>query len=166
MTNAGQSSIKEFIYALTTGQNKADQGASGVTMTFKHPFARVCFKLSAESGTNVTVNSITIPNLYTGGTFTHSSGWASPTGDTDLVISGNPAGNPATGDSYYLVIPNNYGTKTFSVNFTWKEWDEDHNTTFTTPLDINWQAGYSYTYKLTITKDDLKVDIEKFTEQW
>lgn len=162
---------QEFIWALTTGQNRLDQGESGVTMTFRHPFARVKFKKSASSSTNVTVTSITIPAIYRDGTCTLTgtgntatstwSGWDD--NDEGIEITGSPA---TSDDTFYLVIPNNYGSKTLSVAITWKEWDVEDSQTLTAPLDFNWAAGYSYTYSLTITKDDLKVDIEKFTEQW
>jgi len=162
---------QEFVWALTTGQNKADQGESGVTMTFRHPFARVKFKKSASSSTNVTVTSITIPAIYRDGTCTltgtgntATSTWSGLSdGEGNLEIIGSPA---TSDDTFYLVIPNNYGSKTLSVAITWKEWDVVHNETLTAPLDVSWAAGYSYTYSLTITKNDLKVDIEKFTEQW
>ena len=162
---------QEFIWALTTGQNKADQGESGVTMTFRHPFARVKFKRSASSSANVTVNSITIPAIYRDGTCTltgtgntATSTWSGlDDNDDGLVITGSPA---TSDDTFYLVIPNNYGSKTLSVAITWKEWDVEYSETLTAPLTINWAAGYSYTYSLTITKNDLKVDVEKFTEQW
>jgi len=162
---------QEFIWALTTGQNKANQGESGVTMTFRHPFARVKFKKSASSSTNVTVTSITIPAIYRDGTCTltgtgntATSTWSGlDDNDDGLVITGSPA---TSDDTFYLVIPNNYGSKTLSVSFTWREWDEEKSQTLTAPLTINWAAGYSYTYSLTITKNDLKVDVEKFTEQW
>lgn len=162
---------QEFIWALTTGQNKADQGESGVTMTFRHPFARVKFKKSASSSANVTVNSITIPAIYRDGTCTLTGTGSSATStwsalsdnENALTITGSPA---TSDDTFYLVIPNNYGSKTLSVAITWKEWDVEYSETLTAPLDVNWAAGYSYTYSLTITKNDLKVDVENFTEQW
>ena len=162
---------QEFIWALTTGQNRIGQGESGVTMTFRHPFARVKFKKSASSSTNVTVTSITIPAIYRDGTCTltgtgdtATSTWSGLSdGEGNLGITGSPA---TSDDTFYLVIPNNYGSKTLSVSFTWREWDEEKSQTLTAPLTINWAAGYSYTYSLTITKNDLKVDVENFTEQW
>ena len=67
---AGQgSSLQEFIWGITVGQNKAGQGASGVTMKFRHPFARIKFQLAA-SHPNIQINSITFKNLKTGGTCT------------------------------------------------------------------------------------------------
>jgi hypothetical protein len=63
------SSLQEFVWGLTIGQNKTDQGASGVTMKFRHPFARLKFQLAA-SHPNVQINSITFKKLKTGGTCT------------------------------------------------------------------------------------------------
>lgn len=69
-TAAGQGSdLKEFVWGITVAQNKASQGASGVTMKFRHPFARIRFQLSA-SHPNIIINSITFKNLKTGGTCT------------------------------------------------------------------------------------------------
>jgi len=162
---------QEFVWALTTGQNRADHGVSGVTMIFKHPFARVKFKLSTSNNSNVTVNSITIPAIYCDGTCTltgtgntATSAWSNLSdNDEGLEITGSPA---TSDDAFYLVIPNDYGSKTLSVAITWKEWDVEYNQTLTAPLTIDWAAGYSYTYSLSITKNDLRVNIEKFTEQW
>ena len=161
---------QEFVFALTTGQNKASQGASGVAMTFKHPFARIKFKLSAESGTNVKVNSITIPSVYRNGTCTLTgtggsavSTWSSLSNNSsNLVISGDPATND---NAVYLVIPNDYGSKTLTVNATWDDWS-NVTTNVSASVNFNWTAGYSYTYTLTLSKYALKVDTEKYTEQW
>lgn len=154
---------KEFVWALTTGQNKAGQGTSGVEMTFLHPFARVKFKLSAASGTNVTVNRIVIPYVYRDGICTYGSGWSSQAeNEQDLVISGNPATND---DAAYMVIPNNYGTKTLTVNATWSDWGTATKE-ISANVDFNWEAGFSYTYTLTLSKEALIVDVNKYTEQW
>ncbi len=153
---------KEFVYALTQGQNKSDNGASGVTMTFKHPFARIYFKLSDASGTAVTINSISISgtNIATTGTYTHNSGWSSVSGTGTL--SGMSLNTP------YIVIPKDYSNKTLTVNATWSEWGGNVTKDVTaTDVSINWEAGHSYTYTLTLSKYALKVDTEStYTEQW
>lgn len=67
---AGQgSSLQEFIWGITVGQNKTNQGASGVTMKLRHPFARIKFQLAANHP-NIQINSITFKSLKTGGTCT------------------------------------------------------------------------------------------------
>ncbi len=99
---AGQgSSLKEFIWSITVGQNKDNQGGSGVAMRFCHPFARIRFQLSA-SHPDIQINSITFKKLKTGGTCTlnatgiaddyyyTNSAWSSLTpaeGSSNLVMT-------------------------------------------------------------------------------
>ena len=67
---AGQgSSLQEFIWGITVGQNKTNQGVSGVTMKLRHPFARIKFQLAANHP-DIQINSITFKSLKTGGTCT------------------------------------------------------------------------------------------------
>ncbi len=150
----------EFVYALTTDQNKTVHGSTGVTMTFRHPFARVCFKLSDASGTAVTINSISISgsDIATTGTYTHDSGWSS--------VSGTGTLSGMNLDTPYIVIPNDYGYQTLTVNATWDDWS-DVTTDVSASVDFDWAAGTSYTYTLTLSKYALKVETaETFTEQW
>ena len=98
---AGQgSSLQEFIWGITIGQNKTNQGTSGVTMKFRHPFARIKFQLAANHP-DIQINSITFKGLKTGGTCTLdatgkdgnyyiTSVWSSLTpaeGGSDLVMT-------------------------------------------------------------------------------
>ena len=96
---AGQgSSLQEFIWGITIGQNKTNQGESGVTMKFRHPFARLRFQLAA-SHPDIIINSITFKNLKTGGTCTlnntdidatyyyKTSEWSDLTGSSNLVMT-------------------------------------------------------------------------------
>lgn len=99
---AGQgSSLQEFIWGITIGQNKTNQGTSGVTMKFRHPFACIKFQLAA-SHPNIIINSITFKGLKTGGICTlnntaiadtyyyTTSVWSSLTpaeGGSDLVMT-------------------------------------------------------------------------------
>ena len=167
---AGSDDPQELVVALKTDQNRAGQGASGVTLNFMRPFARVYFKLSAASGSAVKINSITIPGIYRNASCTfNGTSWTWSgynNNETHFVLSAPSSSEAATGDTPYLVIPNNYGTKTFTVNATWTDWG---NVTkdLSADVDVNWQPGYSYTYTFTLSKYALKVDIEhKYTEQW
>jgi len=99
---AGQgSSLQEFIWGITIGQNKTNQGVSGVTMKFRHPFACIKFQLAANHPA-IQINSITFKGLKTGGTCTlnnkaiadtyyyTTSVWSSLTpaeGGSDLVMT-------------------------------------------------------------------------------
>ena len=164
----GTDDTQELVMAYTANQSKAAQGASGVTMTFKRPFARLYFKLSDASGSAVSINSITISSIYNNGVCemngaAQTFAWTPSGSTTNFTVSGTPATDAS---ACYLVIPYNYGTKTFTVNATWTDWG---NVTkdVSASVDVNWQPGYSYTYTFTLSKYALKVDIEhKYTEQW
>lgn len=162
---ASQASLEEFIYAFKADQTKdggVNQPTPGaVALTFQHPFARLYFKLSENSSKNLTINSITIGSVKTGGSYSHTSGWTDQSGSADLVVTG-------VGNTPYLAVPYNYAaSKEITVNATWDYWGETitDNISATLPA-VNWQAGYSYTYNLTINKSSLIVDVNKFTEQW
>lgn len=161
---------KEFIYALALDQDKEGTNSTAqptrgqVALTFQHPFARIYFKLSSASGTAVTINSVTISgeDFYKTGTCTFdgtTSTWSSKGGASSL---GALAINTP-----YIVIPNDYGSsKTITVEAEWNDWSKVTKTITSSPLSINWQTGYSYTYTLTLTKYTLEVDTSKYTEQW
>lgn len=170
--NGGQDNIKEFIYALATGQNKAEQGASGVTLTFQHPFALIYLQLSTAQAVPITIKTITFKTIKKNGTYTHNGSpnkWA-PTGDaTNFVVTLNQdytvthatqeLGGP------YLMIPQEW-TGGIDVEATWNNWGVPTTETLSTTVPTTWLPGYSYTYTFTINKFSLIVDVAKFTEQW
>jgi hypothetical protein len=170
MTNAGQASIKEFIYALTTNQNKTNN-AAGVNLTFKHPFARIELKLSSTQA-NIHINTITFKDLKKSGTCSFdgtTSSWT-PTGDaTNFVVTldADCTANDVLGTDY-IMIPQTW-SGVIEVNAIWTDWDESvaHTVSVTLPeLQRTWVAGTSYTYTFTITETDLIVNTSKYTEQW
>jgi hypothetical protein len=162
---------KEFVYAIAKGLSQDGNGETGVRLDFKHVFARLKFTLSADNGTNVTVNRITIPDVYCNGTCTlgDSPSWSVDPSTDDLVITGTSA------TATYLVIPYDYSynktvKKTITVNATWHGWTE-LTKDVSTDVYINWELGTNntyklYTYKLTLDNYVLQVDKEKYTEQW
>ena len=160
MTTAGQgSSLQEFVYALTTGQNKAAQGASGVTLTFQHPFARIKLAWSGGSApAGITINSITLKNIKNNGTYASAS-WT-PTGDAiDFATTS------IDGSTWLLMVPQSW-EGAIEVNASWEDWGEVLAHTLTASVPTTWAAGYSYTYTFTVSKFDLRVSTEKYTEQW
>ena len=150
---------KEFIWALATGKTK-ENASSGVALTFYHPFARIKFKLSDASGNNVKINSISLPAIDMTGTCTFDG-----TTSTWSGLGGAASFSANALNTSYLVIPNDYGTKTLTVNATWSSLS---NVTkdVSANVDINWAVGTSYTYILTLSEYALKVDTDKYTEQW
>lgn len=162
LSDTGQSSTKEFVYALTTGQSKAAQGSTGVTLNFKHPLARITLQWSAADNTGIAINSITFKNIKNNGTCAiDGSGtptWT-PSGDAADFTAVNMGGP-------FLVVPQTFtgGNVTIEVNAT-KEGDTE---TFTATVATAWAAGYSYTYSFTLNfkAKELIIDTTKYTEQW
>ena len=189
MAEGTQTSLKEFVCALTTDRNK-ENSSTGVKMKFYHPFSVLKFRLDPASGSNVTINSVTLSGLATSGTCTFdgtnstnideygvcnffyhstksSSGimpvWSSLSG------SGNLVATDIDGTTPYLVIPNTYAaeTITITVNATWTGISNASPTkTATNKNVLTWEPGYSYLFSLKLSGDILIVDTEKFTEQW
>ena len=117
----------------------------------------------------VVVNNIMMEGLVISGSYSFNgtaSTWTSQSGSAAMKLTEDLQRDETEETSPFLVIPNNYGAKTLSVDVTWTEWGEEQNRTYTAPLAIDWVAGYAYTYTLTITKYELIVDEDKFTEQW
>jgi len=157
--------VKEFICALATDKTKANS-PSGVSMQFKHHFAKLLFKLAPASGSNVKINSVKIDGIKMSGTCTFNgttSTWE-PSGDNSSLTA-----TAINGTTPYLVIPNTYaiGAVTITVNATWTSISGvTTNKTATNKYELIWQPGYSYLFTLKLSGDILKVDINKFTEQW
>ena len=177
MTPAGQgSSLQEFVYALATGQNKAAQGASGVTLTFQHPFARINLQLSA-SHPDVMINKITFKGIKNNGTYLHSgtpSKWTTTGDATNLVLEFegsaaefyDNASAPTPIGPAFIMIPQEWKGD-IDVEATWDDWGVSlKHTLSTTVPTVTWEPGRSYTYSFTITQIDLRVDTDKYTEQW
>ena len=173
MTNGAQSGVSEYMLAILDEQTLATQTAAGgaLPLQFKHPFALIKFVIAEGSGTHVQVNSISIAGLKTSGNcvFDGSTAtWSSQSGSTDMTIT--PENPLKYGTSYtetvnFMVIPNNYGPKTLTVNGTWDDWSAVTKD-ISADVDFNWQPGYIYTYNLTVTPTALIVKTDKYTEQW
>lgn len=173
MTNKAQSSIVEYLISILKGQTYTTQTAAGgaLPMNFKHPFAVIKFVITEGSGTHVQINSISIADLKTGGTCTYNGStmsWTGLSGSTAMSQTGLNLkyGTEITEAAPFIVIPNNYGSKTLTVNGTWDDWSAVSNKDISTNIDINWQPGCIYTYNLTVTKYALTVKTDKYTEQW
>ena len=172
MTIASQSSMQEFLVSVLNAQTLATQTAAGgaVPLVFKHPFALIKFVITAASGTHVQINNIRIGGLYTAATCTYDGttmSWGSYDDETKatMTIAQTLKIGGTTETTPFVVIPKNYGTKTLTVNGTWDDWSAVTKD-ISTDISINWEPGCIYTYNLTVTPLALKVDVNKFTEQW
>lgn len=167
VTSAGQFGLKEYMCAYLPNQTYADQAAAAggrLPLVFRHPLATVKFQLGSGHTSDVVITSITVPGIKNNGGYSfHTGNWSSDGDDANLVITGNPA----TGDTPYLVVPQTVGTKTITAEVTWEEWGVSQNHTLTTNVDFGtWQPGYIYTYTFTVNAHELIVNVTKFTEQW
>ena len=141
--------------------------SSAVTFTFKHALAKVEFKIRRKdnSGPPVTLKSLSI-GLYTSGTFNlGTETWASMSGSgsqticsTDLAVTEYTAETAHRLGSSMLVIPD----LKYTINYTIDGNEYTHNNVSITGLN----KGNSYTIIFTIDGDVIKVDTERFTEQW
>ena len=141
--------------------------SSAVTFTFKHALAKVEFKIRRKdnSGPPVTLKSFSI-GLYTSGTFNLGTESWTPTSErvsqtirsTDLAVTEFTAGTAQGLGSSMLVIPD----LKYTINYTIDGNEYTHNNVSITGLN----KGNSYTIIFTIDGDVIKVDTQKFTEQW
>ena len=173
------SNLHEFILAVTTGQNKVDQGATGVTMNFSHPFVRIKMVLSASQAKAITINTITFKSLKNNGSCSFAYNGSSSTWESTWTPSGVATNFKATLDQAftatgaaqdigvpYLMIPQTW-TGGIEVEATWDDWGVPLKHTLSTTLSsVSWAPGTTYTYTFTITETDLIVDGSKYTEQW
>lgn len=166
MTNAGQADLEEFIYDIKTGQNKADQGASGVTLSFQHPFTRIYLKWANYNHEAISNLTVKLKGIKNNGSFSHTGSpkWTTSGDATDFTTTTLDAHNAAS-PTAILMIPQNWAGE-IEVVADWVDWGDVFTHTLTKRVPTNWQAGYSYTYTFTITPSELKVITDKFTEQW
>ena len=170
MTLASQSSMQEFLVSVLNEQTHAKQTTAGgaLPMVFKHPFALIKFVITSASGSHVQINSIRLPEMKTAGTFTYNGttmSWDSNDDSATMSIAQTLKNGGTTETTPFVVIPNNYGSKTLTVNATWDDWS-NVTVDVTANVDFNWEPGKIYTYNLTLAKYILIVDTQNYTEQW
>lgn len=176
VTSAGQSTLQEFVYAYKTAQNKASQGASGVTLAFRRPFARLSFQVKAEHE-DIHINTITFKGVKRNGTFTHNAPDASPAvpsawtllGDSDnLVITANvdlttgavfSASQLASFGLPFLIIPQSYtAADQIEINLQRPIGGTAETVTLSNPISA-WEVGKSYIYSLDLSEIKLSVTV-------
>lgn len=168
MTNAGQGSLKEFVFGMALAKNYGN-ASSGVPLQFQHPFARVKLQLSESQAKAITINTITFKSIKNNGSYDYSSGWTTTGDATNFVVTLNQAYS-VTGSVQdigvpYIMIPQGWGGD-IEVVATWNDWGAELTHKVTASVPTTWAAGYSYTYSFTITATDLIVNTTKYTEQW
>lgn len=163
VTSAGQTTLKEFLYAFTPGQTYTDQVAAGgaIPLEFHHPFAKISLQLKTSHRAIYNLNTIKFKNIKNNGTFTHANNpqWVASGGNTDLTITVND-GISADADFTsaqvtsmslpLIVLPQSLTTADqIEVKLTWNNGDSETTYTFDNPVG-EWQSGKSYTYTLDL----------------
>ena len=158
---------KKDCYKTMTSPGTYGSVGGSVPFIFKHALAKVEFKIRRKdnSGPPVTLKSLSI-GLYTSGTFNLGTESWTPTSErvsqtirsTDLAVTAFTAGTAHSLGSSMLVIPD----LKYTINYTIDGNEYTHNNVSITGLN----KGNSYTIIFTIDGDVIKVDTERFTEQW
>ena len=164
MSNAGQYTLKEFIYAVAKDQNKAGNGATGVTLAFHHTMSKITLHVM-KPHRKVTINKITFKNLYNNGTYLHRTATWTPTGSqTNLVITPDPmtdldanAQELTNISNPLLMLPQSY-TAASQIEVKLQYWKMDDSgkedeltLTFNNPIS-EWEIGKSYNYTLNLSE--------------
>lgn len=170
MTHATQGNeLKELVYAMALGQDKAGTNAitqptpGQVALTFQHPFSRIKLQLSSTQAA-IHINTITLKSIHNNGSYSHTGGWT-PSGDANFVATLDADFSANDDIGTFIMIPQTWAGE-IEVEAVWNVWGESKTNTVTATVPTTWVAGRSYTYTFTISETDLKVDTEKFTEQW
>lgn len=161
-----------------TGQNKTNNGTSGVSMTFHHALAQIVITAKVNEGAPKTqINSITLNNTCQGATLaastldnTPSFVWTDPTyTSTGIPLSGTGLLDKdltstevkATGVLVVPVTEQVSAKYTITVNY---DLGSNEGLTYTTNLlsddsdkISSWEAGKKYVYNLTISATEIKI---------
>ena len=161
-----------------TGQNKTNNGTSGVSMTFHHALAQIVITAKVNEGAPKTqINSITLNNTCQAATLaastldnTPSFDWTDPTyTSTGISLSGTglldtdltSTKAEATGVLVVPVTEQSENKYTITVNY---DLGSNEGLTYTTNLLSNdsdmissWEAGKKYVYNLTISATEIKI---------
>lgn len=170
---SNQTSLQEFLYAYSGNRTKTTSNseillADGIVpLIFKHPFALVNIYLDkAQRGT--TINTVTLSNLSTSGTFTYGSGWGTYGNTANLLITvgkevpGQINYNSLLGGPY-LVLPQALsGSDNLTVNRTYG--GDTGNISAT--IGDTWDAGKIYNYYIYLGEDPNDILINVTIENW
>ena len=106
-SKADASKQEDLIYAAVTG-NKADNGANGITLTFKHALSEISVKaLNSNTAYKVEVKGVKLGNIINKNTFTFPTASTSTTGDGTWGESATETGSYETDFTSNVVTLNN-----------------------------------------------------------
>ena len=172
LTSAGQEGLQEYVYAYTTGADKASCGASGVSLNFVHPFSMIQFRLTGLD-TGISLKGITLSTvdndgvvnyqLRNGGSFNYRQDWTSVSGSGAFEGSYNQTSAPAELGEY-LVVPQAFNLNRQHIEVSL---DIGGSSTVTYMGDITlpaWAKGHRYIYSFFL-KTHFVVMVQDLVEQ-
>ncbi len=175
-SSPNQETLREFIYAYTPGQDKAEQDVNdGVQLQFRHPFAALYFDLGKSY--RMKLKSLTVMNIGFEGEYSYDgSDWElTQTGAGNLYISvmadvpsdelnfNSHIGGPyivmpqdVTNDVKLRIIGSRLGGEVY-----------DHTVSLAAlGLPEKWEAGMKYTYTLNLGEADEEILFKVRVEEW
>lgn len=182
-SSPNQETLREFIYAYTPGQDKAEQDEKGgVQLQFRHPFAALYFDLGKSY--RMKLKSLTVMNIDFEGTYSYDgSDWGlTQTGAGNLYISvmADVPSDELNFNSHiggpYIVMPQDMDKDDSDVENDVKlriigsrlgGEVYDHPVRLAADgLPEKWEAGMKYTYTLNLGEADEEILFKVRVEEW
>lgn len=140
-------------YDLLTATADAAYTATGpVAVTFTHAMAAVWFSVKSGSMAG-DIGTVTIPSVSDGGTYTVGAGWGSLGSSANYAVS---YGSYDSDTKLLLVIPQNLGGKTVTIQFT-PTGGTQTPLTATLPNPLSLTAGNRYELQLNVSNDQVTI---------
>ena len=178
-SSPNQETLKEFIYAYTPGQDKAEQDEKGgVQLQFRHPFAALYFDLGKSY--RMKLKSLTVRNIGFEGTYSYDgSDWGlAPVAGADSLYISVMADVPSDELNFnsniggpYIVMPqdvtNDVKLRIIGIRLGSVEDDYDQKVPLAADgLPEKWEAGMKYTYTLNLGEADEEILFKVRVEEW
>ena len=172
---SNQSTLQEFLISYITDRkkntpNESPMPSGVVPLAFIHPFSMVYFYLE-EAPRGMKIESISLDNVYTQGTYVNASGWkedelskiATLSIAVNKTVPNELNYNGLIGGPYVVIPDVNLdvaNTHTLSVSIEGE--GSPRTTTITTP----WEPRNKYNYKLNLGSDPDRILVNLEIEEW
>lgn len=178
-SSPNQETLREFIYAYTPGQDKAEQDEKGgVQLQFRHPFAALYFDLGKSY--RMKLKSLTVKNIGFAGKYSYDgSDWGlAPVAGADSLYISVMADVPSDELNFnsniggpYIVMPqdvtNDVKLRIIGIRLGSVEDDYDQKVSLAADgLPEKWEAGMKYTYTLNLGEADEEILFKVRVEEW
>jgi len=171
-----QSKQEEIDFLMAKKGNVSDNNAT-IELLFQHRMVKLVFNLKQGEGlltdelkdaTYLGMEILNQPTKATYNLFVDAfSNYATHGNIIPAKVTAAPTGYVRTYEA--IVLPNGIGNPTVdrTVTVTYYHKDTDIITnTFKIPAATQFNAGYKYTFNVTVNATSIKVNTDKFTEQW